>query len=122
MVHLFAQNEQTEPFFTMQLGRPTEILSATPGTFTFGEVLPQFSNITAQPKIPVANVPTLPFFFDWTVRLDGMSVNGQKATLPASVADPAHPDNFIVTLDSGAAGSLVPQYVPMYYNQAEMLI
>lgn len=106
----FAQNSQTEPFFAMQLGRPREILSATPGTITFGEVLPEFSNITSQPQLPVVNAPALgPEFTQWTVALEGMSVNGQNVTLPPSTADPANPGNFVTLLDTGTALANIPQ-------------
>jgi hypothetical protein len=109
LVRLFSQNGAVDPFFTLQLGRPTEILSATPGTITFGETLPDLANITAQPQLPVVSVPAAPGFLQWVVLLEGMSVNSQNVTLPPSAVDPTHPENFVVLLDSGTSGAVIPQ-------------
>lgn len=99
-----------EPFFAMQLGRSRELFSPTPGTITFGEVLPELANITSQPRLPIANAPALvPGFTQWTVTFEGMSVNGQNVTLPHSVADPTNPNNFITLLDTGTSLANIPQ-------------
>jgi hypothetical protein len=109
LTNLFFQHNQTDSFFTMQLGRPREILSDTPGTITFGEVLPELSNITTQPKIPVVNVSAIPEFFSWTIVLDKMLVNGVDIFVPASVAS-GDPSQFVVLLDSGNSAASLPAY------------
>jgi hypothetical protein len=112
MDSLFTQNPGLEPFFTMQLGRRTEILSAMPGTITFGEVLPEFANITSQPKLSVFGGSD---FVGWVTTLSGMSVNGQNVSLPPGSA-PGHPEDFIVLLDSGTSSSSIPVYAPICYD------
>jgi hypothetical protein len=111
LVSLFTQNAAAEPFFTYQLGRLTELPDASPGTITFAEVIPELSNITSHPKLPVVVAPADGQFRSWSVVMDGMTVNGQNVTLPPSTVDPTKPNQFVTILDTGTTAAVVPEYV-----------
>lgn len=73
--NIFSQNQNVTPMFTMLMSRNDGTEDSSGGVFTIGEPLPQYTNVTAQPVLPIVN--TTDGRQHWTLPLDGMKVNGK---------------------------------------------
>ena len=89
--NIFRQNLTTPNFVTFLLNRP-DATNTYPGAMTISEVLPQYSNISNQPKVPVSILPSNNSGDQgWSVILDKNGVIG--------------PDGKVIPLTSSATGA-----------------
>lgn len=94
--NIFAQNPDVEPQFTMLMSRNDGEHTTSGGTFTLGNPLSKYANITDQPILPIMNTTT--GRQHWTVMIDSIILNNGtlKVNLPA-------------VLDSGVFSAAVTQ-------------
>ncbi|KAH9065115.1 acid protease [Lactarius deliciosus] len=115
---IFRQNLTTPNYLTVLLNRPSDTAEKYAGAMTIGEVLPQYSNITNQPKVPVSSLQGGLFAQDqhWSIVLDSNGIIGPdgkaiKVTSNAPFA-PIHDVNQLVAIiDTGFTLPQVPSEV-----------
>ncbi len=87
---------------------------------TIGEILPQFSNISIEPKVPLSMLTgNLSYDQHWLVVLDANGIigpNGKTINTTSNATDaPTHDANKLVaTIDTGFTLPQVPRYVPSF--------
>ncbi|KAI0755225.1 aspartic peptidase A1 [Daedaleopsis nitida] len=109
---VFSQNATSSNFLTMMLNRLKDPESPATGQLTISEVLPQYTNITSMPKLPVAKVHKLTDEDQhWQVLTDVNGVigpDGQPIEVDSIV--PSAPDGqLVVVFDSGFTLPQVPR-------------
>ncbi|OSD07489.1 acid protease [Trametes coccinea BRFM310] len=109
---IFSQNTTSSNFLTILLNREGDPSSASTGQLTVSEVLPQYSNITSMPKLPVTKVHKLTDEDQhWQVLTDVNGVlgpDGQPIQVDSIV--PSAPDGqLVVVFDSGFTLPQVPR-------------
>ena len=107
MDRIFSQNTSIPNFISVLLSRPNDTRESYTGELTIGEILPEFQNISNQPKVPVSvlnsNMASAQHF---SVLLDSDGIIGPdgkaiKTTSNASLA-PSHDQSRLqVTFDTG---------------------
>ncbi|KAI9448438.1 acid protease [Lactarius indigo] len=113
---IFRQNLSTPNYLTVLLNRPNDTAEKYTGAMTIGEALPQYSNITNQPKVPVSALQSLIQDQHWSIILDSNGIIGPdgKAVQVTSNATgaPTHDANQLVAiLDTGFTLPQVPSEV-----------
>ncbi|KAI0301931.1 aspartic peptidase domain-containing protein [Multifurca ochricompacta] len=92
---IFRQNTSIPNFISVLLSRPNDTAERYTGEMTISEILPQFQNISNQPKVPVS-------VLQW---------EGIKTTSNAT-AGPAHDmSQLVAVIDTGFSLPQVPKYV-----------
>ncbi|KAF9814225.1 hypothetical protein IEO21_05236 [Rhodonia placenta] len=96
--------------FTMLMSRNDGTEDSSGGVFTIGEPLPQYTNVTAQPVLPIVN--TTDGRQHWTLPLDGMKVNGKwyntrGVEFPVNPLDTVVPSGRYQNGSVGCAGAFV---------------
>ncbi len=118
---IFRQNLTTPNYVTVLLNRLNDTAEKNTGAMTIGEVLPQYSNISNRPKVPVS---VLQSFFatqqHWSIILDNNGIVGPdgKAIQVTSnaTAAPIHDANQLVAIiDTGFTLPQVPRCVPQLF-------
>ncbi|KAH9007245.1 aspartic peptidase domain-containing protein [Lactarius hatsudake] len=116
---IFRQNLTTPNYLTVLLNRPNDTAEKYTGAMTIGEVLPQYSNLTNQPKVPVSSLQTGFFAQDqhWSIVLDSNGIigpDGKAVKVTSNATDaPTHDANQLVAiLDTGFTLPQVPRCVP----------
>ncbi|KAI0357462.1 aspartic peptidase A1 [Trametes cingulata] len=109
---IFSQNTTSANFLTILLNRDGDPASPATGQLTISEVLPQYSNITSMPKLPVTKVHKLTDEDQhWQVYTDVDGVlgpDGQPIKVDSIV--PSAPDGqLVVVFDSGFTLPQVPR-------------
>ncbi|KAI9448437.1 acid protease [Lactarius indigo] len=114
---IFRQNLTTPNYLTVLLNRPNDTAEKYTGAMTIGEALPQYSNITNQPKVPVSVLQTIISEAQhWSIILDSNGIIGPdgkaiKVTSNATYA-PIHDVNQLVAIiDTGFTFPQVPSEV-----------
>ncbi len=118
---IFRQNLTTPNYLTVLLNRPNDTAEKYTGAMTIGEVLPQYSNISNQPKVPVS---VLQSFFatqqHWSIILDNNGIigpDGKAIQVTSNATDaPTHDANQLVAIiDTGFTLPQVPRCVPLLF-------
>ncbi|KAI8978777.1 acid protease [Trametes punicea] len=109
---IFSQNTTSANYLTILLNREGDPDSPATGQLTISEVLPQYSNITSMPKLPVTKVHKLTDEDQhWQVYTDVNGVlgpDGQPIVVDSIV--PSAPDGqLVVVFDSGFTLPQVPR-------------
>ncbi|KAH9041834.1 acid protease [Lactarius hengduanensis] len=115
---IFRQNLTTPNYLTVLLNRPNDTAEKYTGAMTISEVLPQYSNITNQPKVPVSSLQSGVFAQDqhWSIVLDSNGIigpDGKAVKVTSNATDaPTHDVNQLVAiLDTGFTLPQVPSEV-----------
>ncbi|KAH9007228.1 acid protease [Lactarius hatsudake] len=115
---VFRQNLTTPNYLTVLLNRPNDTAEKYTGAMTIGEVLPQYSNITNQPKVPVSSLQGGLFAQDqhWSIVLDSNGIIGPdgkaiKVTSNATLAPIHNEDQLVTIFDTGFSLPQVPSEV-----------
>ncbi|KAH9007248.1 aspartic peptidase domain-containing protein [Lactarius hatsudake] len=115
---IFRQNLTTPNFLTVLLNRPNDTAETYAGAMTIGEVLPQYSNLTNQPKVPVSSLQSSSFAQDqhWSIVLDSNGIigpDGKAIQVTSNATDaPTHDANQLVAVfDTGFTLPQVPSEV-----------
>ncbi|KAH9065098.1 acid protease [Lactarius deliciosus] len=115
---IFRQNLTTPNYLTVLLNRPNDTAEKYAGAMTIGEVLPQYSNITNQPKVPVSSLQSGSFAQDqhWSIVLDSNGIigpDGKAVNVTSNATDaPTHDVNQLVAVfDTGFTLPQVPSEV-----------
>lgn len=74
IANILNQNQSTQPFFDVSLGRSGDLEEFSEGLFVVGEHAPQFAAVEQAPILPQATLGR------WSAVVDGFSVNGQNFT------------------------------------------
>ena len=90
--NIFRQNTSTPNYITFLLNRQNDTAGHYPGAMTISEVLPQYSNLSSQPKVPVAV-------------LQGSAVDDQHWTILLDKDGIIGPDGNVIKITSNATGS-----------------
>ena len=120
--NIFRQNQTTPNFVTFLLDRQ-DALKTYPGAMTISEVLPQYSNISNQPKVPVSLLSSSNSDDqDWSVILDKNGVigpDGKAIPLTSNATNaPTHdPTQMVAIFDTGFALPQVPRCVNIKINK-----
>jgi len=112
--NIFLQNTSTPNFITVLLGRADEPTNPFPGDLTVGQTLPQYDNVTSQPKLPVTSNPLGDSGNQhWQVLLDtqGAFINGVNIPMNTVVASTSNPNQATAVFDSGFSLPQVPKAV-----------
>lgn len=116
--NIFRQDLSTPNYVTVLLNRPNDTAETYPGAMTIGEVLPQYSNISNQPKVPVSVLQAaLAVDQHWSIILDkngviGPDGNAVKVTSNATDAPTHDPSQLVAIIDTGFTLPQVPRCVP----------
>ncbi|KAH9013842.1 aspartic peptidase domain-containing protein [Lactarius pseudohatsudake] len=114
---VFRQNLTTPNYLTVLLNRPNDIAETYIGAMTIGEVLPQYSNISNQPKVPVLALQSnLSQDQHWLITLDSNGIigpNGKAVNVKSNAIDaPTHNASQLVAgIDTGFTLPQVPSEV-----------
>ncbi|KAH9065101.1 acid protease [Lactarius deliciosus] len=114
---IFLQNLTTPNYLTVLLNRPNDTAEKYTGAMTIGEVLPQYSNITNQPKVPVSVLDSIISQAQhWSILLDSNGIvgpDGKAIKVTSNATDaPIHDVNQLVAIiDTGFTLPQVPRYV-----------
>jgi len=118
---IFRQNLTTPNYLTVLLNRPNDTAEKYTGAMTIGEILPQYSNISNQPKVPVSVLQSsIAQDQHWSIILDNNGIIGPdgKAIQVTSnaTAAPIHNENQLVAIiDTGFTLPQVPRCVPQLF-------
>ncbi|KAH9016601.1 hypothetical protein EDB85DRAFT_1898042, partial [Lactarius pseudohatsudake] len=110
-------NLTTPNYLTVLLNRPNDIAETYIGAMTIGEVLPQYSNISNQPKVPVLALQSnLSQDQHWLITLDSNGIigpNGKAVNVKSNAIDaPTHNASQLVAgIDTGFTLPQVPSEV-----------
>ncbi|KAI9448436.1 acid protease [Lactarius indigo] len=114
---IFRQNLTTPNYLTVLLNRLNDTAEKYTGAMTIGEVLPQYSNITNQPKVPVSALQSsIAQAQHWSVILDENGIIGPdgkaiKVTSNATFAPMHNDDQLVAIFDTGFTLPQVPSEV-----------
>ncbi|KAH9007242.1 aspartic peptidase domain-containing protein [Lactarius hatsudake] len=114
---IFLQNLTTPNYLTVLLNRPNDTAEKYTGAMTIGEVLPQYSNITNQPKVPVSVLDSIISQGQhWSILLDSNGILGPdgkaiKVTSNATDAPMHNEDQLVAVFDTGFTYPQVPSEV-----------
>jgi len=112
--NIFTQNTSSPNFITVLLGRSDEPENPFPGDLTVGETLPQYSNVTSQPKLPVTSNPSDDTGNQhWQVLLDaqGAFIDGVNIPMTTVVQSTSNVNQATAVFDSGFSLPQVPKSV-----------
>ena len=124
--NIFRQNLTTPNFVTFLLNRPNAA-NTYPGAMTISEVLPQYSNISNQPKVPVSVLSKANSGDQgWLALLDKNGVigpDGKVIPLTSNATGaPTHDATQMVTsFDTGLALPQVPRCVKIFLKKKGLL-
>ncbi|KAH9007466.1 aspartic peptidase domain-containing protein [Lactarius deliciosus] len=114
---IFRQNLTTPNYLTVLLNRPNDTAETHIGAMTIGEVLPQYSNISNQPKVPVLALQgNLSRDQHWLIALDSNGIigpNGKAVNVKSNAIDaPTHnTGQLVAAIDTGFTLPQVPSEV-----------
>ena len=115
MDRIFSQNTSIPNFISVLLSRPNDTHETYTGELTIGEILPEFHNISNQPKVPVSVLESkIALAQHFSVLLDpdgiiGPDGNAIKITSNASRA-PSHDQSQLqVVFDTGFSLPQLPE-------------
>ncbi|KAI0027747.1 acid protease [Vararia minispora EC-137] len=112
LFRIFEGSQTTSDYITFLLNRANDAQESFAGEFTIAEVVPQFSNITNQPKLTIKDVPTLTDADQhWAVLTDGWGVTGPDGNFIQIGSSVPRVDSkkLVAVLDSGFTFSQVPR-------------
>ncbi|KAF9483492.1 acid protease [Pholiota conissans] len=102
---IFYQNSSNPNFFTILLDRDIDPTTSYEGSITLGEVIPEFSSILEQPKLPVTSVPEGESVDQHLqILLDPNGIigpDGKAISTRTSVEQTENKDQMTVVIDSG---------------------
>ena len=107
MDRIFSQNTSIPNFISVLLSRPNDTHEAYTGEMTISEILPEFQNISSQPKVPVSVLQSsLSLDQHFSVLLDPNGIIGPdgkaiKTTSNASFAPSHNASQLQVVFDTG---------------------
>ncbi|EED81714.1 predicted protein [Postia placenta Mad-698-R] len=104
VAYIFAQNPDVEPQFTMLMSRNDGEHTTSGGTFTLGNPLSKYANITDQPILPIMNTTT--GRQHWTVMIDSIILNNACFT-HKGVAYPVNPLDVVTPIGWHKDGTVV---------------
>jgi hypothetical protein len=111
---IFSQNTSIPNFISVLLSRPNDTRETYTGEFTISEILPEFQNISNQPKVPVSVLQSI-FSLDqhFSILLDpdgiiGPDGNAIKTTSNAPAAPSHNQSQLQVIFDTGFSLPQVP--------------
>ena len=111
IVNLFMQRPDISNSFDVQLDRMHDLDEESTGTLLIAEHLPEFANITSQPKLPRISDGR------WGIPCDGMKVNRQSFQFNKSSVEAAPAGKITVVLDTGYTfPPLPPRAVDAIYS------
>lgn len=114
---IFGQNLTTPNYLTVLLNRPNDTAENYTGAMTIGEVLPQYSNISNQPKVSVSVLQSnIAQDQHWSIVLDDNGIigpNGKAIQVVSNATEaPLHYENQLVAIiDTGFSLPQVPSDV-----------
>ncbi|KAI9431473.1 aspartic peptidase domain-containing protein [Lactarius indigo] len=114
---IFRQNLTTPNYLTVLLNRPNDTAEKYIGAMTIGEILPQYSNISNKPKVPVLALQSdLSQYQSLLITLDSHGIigpNGEAVNVESNTTDTlTHDANQLVALiDTGISFPQVPSEV-----------
>ena len=115
--NIFRQNLTTPNYVTFLLDRQNDKGQKYPGAMTIAEVLPQYSNISNQPKVPVTVLQSsIATNQHWSILLDkdgiiGPDGNVIKITSNATAAPTHDSTQLVAVFDTGFTLPQVPRCV-----------
>lgn len=119
--NIFRQDLSTPNFVTVLLNRQNDTDETYTGAMTIGEALPQYTNITSQPKVPVSVLQTsISDDQHWSIILDkngiiGPDGNAIKLTSNATDAPDHDSTQMVAIIDTGFSLPQVPAWVLRFY-------
>jgi hypothetical protein len=111
---IFSQDTSISNFISVLLSRPNDTHETYTGELTISEILPEFQNISNQPKVPVSVLPSqISADQHFSVLLDsdgiiGPDGNAITTTSNASYAPPHDPSQLQVVFDTGVSLPQLP--------------
>ncbi|KAJ6529458.1 aspartic peptidase domain-containing protein, partial [Mycena vulgaris] len=113
LYNLFDQTPQLNNFIGISLSRSDDLEDSAEASFTINEVDEAYS--------AVAQAPQLPLFPGhngrWSILVDGISVNGENISLPASTVPNAPVGKMVALMDTlTPTGALSPELVDAIYS------
>ncbi|KAJ7668193.1 aspartic peptidase domain-containing protein [Mycena rosella] len=113
--NIFIQNTSTPNYITFLLGRLNDPTDVFPGDLTVGELLPNCTNVTNHPKLPVTEVS----LFNkgnqhFQILLDGngfIGPNGSSIPIASQVSSTSNKKRATVVIDTGFSLPQVPTSV-----------
>ncbi|KAH9172154.1 aspartic peptidase domain-containing protein, partial [Lactarius sanguifluus] len=114
---IFRQNLTTPNYLTVLLNRLNDTAEKYTGAMTIGEVLPQYSNILNQPKVPVSVLDSIISQSQhWSIILDSNGIVGPdgkaiKVTSNATDAPIHNVNQLVAIIDTGFTLPQVPSEV-----------
>ena len=115
MDRIFSQNTSIPNFISVLLSRPNDTHETYTGEMTISEILPEFQNISNQPKVPVSVLQSnISFDQHFSLLLDpdgiiGPDGNAIKTTSNASFAPSHNQSQLQVVLDTGFSFPQLPE-------------
>ncbi|KAI0750873.1 acid protease [Daedaleopsis nitida] len=109
LYNLFLDNPKEPNFIAFALQSTTEQEGDVEGSFTIGELEPEYAHVSSSPKISTFPVedPTR-----WTVLLDAVLMGSSSISIPLKTNVTSAPsDKAVVMLDSGTSYTYAPQEV-----------
>ncbi|KAI9466600.1 aspartic peptidase domain-containing protein [Lactarius psammicola] len=114
---IFRQNLTTPNYLTVLLNRPNDTAETYTGAMTIGEVLPQYSNISNQPRVPVSALQSsFAQNQHWSIILDSNGIIGPdgkaiQVTSNATLAPTHDASQLVAIIDTGFTLPQVPSEV-----------
>ncbi|GBE83085.1 acid protease [Sparassis crispa] len=109
---IFEQNKTTPNYLTVLLGRTDDQGGDSMGYLTIGETLPQYSNITSQPKLAITTVPSSDNGNQyWQTLLDADGVigpTGESVKIQSAVSSTSNKEQLTVVFITGYSLPQVP--------------
>ena len=112
---IFSQNTSIPNFMSVLLSRPNDTHETYTGEMTISEILPEFQNISNQPKVPVSILQSnISFDQHFSVLLDPDGIIGPdgkaiKTTSNASLAPPHNQSQLQIIFDTGFSLPQLPE-------------
>jgi hypothetical protein len=112
---IFSQNTSIPNFISVLLSRPNDTREPYTGEMTISEVLPEFQNISSQPKVPVSVLQSkIEVDQHFSVLLDANGIigpdgNAIKTTTNASAAPNHNPQQLQIVFDTGFTLPQLPE-------------
>lgn len=100
--NIFFQNTSLDTSYDLAIGRKDDLEEYSYGTFIIGGHAPGAENITQAPILPVEVLS------QWTVTLEGFSVNGQNRSFGTPSSNSTRPGTLIALIDSGTSNAIMP--------------
>ncbi|KAH9963320.1 aspartic peptidase domain-containing protein [Russula dissimulans] len=114
---ILQNSDPTKNFITLRLARPNDTRDNYTSELTIGEILPQYQNITNQPKVPVAILPSVLSAVQYfSVHLDPDGITGRDGKQISTMSNVTFVPNddkrrLHVLLDSGYTLPQFPEYI-----------